>query len=313
MKCRKCDRKASVNMPHHKLALCREHYLQWLPEQTEQTIKKYKMFTRQHRVLVAVSGGKDSLSLWDILWRLGYQTDGLYIDLGIEGQMQYSLRSRSFAEDFAAERGLRLHVIDIKKEYGYSVPEMAKQTLRGRRKPCSLCGLVKRHVMNSFSREAGYDVIATGHNLDDEAAALLGNTLSWSIGYLIRQSPVLPEFPGLCRKVKPLFRFYEQQMTAYAFLCKIRYILDDCPYSADATSIYYKHVLNRMEEDRPGLKLSFYLHFLKAKDEGVFSMTNEDELKRLAVCPSCGQPTSSPGGCAFCLMIERLGRRAVAG
>jgi uncharacterized protein (TIGR00269 family) len=293
-------------MPHHKLALCKEHYLQWLPEQTEETIKKYSMFTRRQKVLISVSGGKDSLSLWDILWRLGYHVDGLYINLGIDKGINYSLRSKEFAEKFAIERNLKLHIVDITREYGYSIPEMAKHTCRGRKKVCSVCGLVKRHVMNRFSREHGYDVLATGHNLDDEVATLFGNTLSWSVGYLVRQGPVLPEASGLSKKVKPLFRFYERQMTAYAFLQGIQYIIDDCPYSTDATSIYYKQLLNQMEEDRPGTKLSFYLHFLKAKKQGLLSITNEDEIKKLSTCPSCGQPTSSPTACAFCLMIERL-------
>ena len=71
-------------MRQHKLALCKDHYLDWIPEQTERFIKKYEMFSREENILVAVSGGKDSLALWDILARLGYQADGLYIGLGIE-------------------------------------------------------------------------------------------------------------------------------------------------------------------------------------------------------------------------------------
>ncbi len=85
MKCKKCGSKAVVNMRQHKLALCKEHYLAWVPEQAERFIKKYGMFSHADRILVAVSGGKDSLSLWDILVGLGYQADGLYIGLGIDG------------------------------------------------------------------------------------------------------------------------------------------------------------------------------------------------------------------------------------
>ena len=85
MKCKKCGAKASVNMRQHKLALCKEHYLEWVPEQTERFIKKYEMFTPDEKILVAVSGGKDTLALWDILHRLGYQADGLYLGLGIDG------------------------------------------------------------------------------------------------------------------------------------------------------------------------------------------------------------------------------------
>src|SRR5574342_828551 len=116
MKCKKCGAKASVNMRQHKLALCREHYLEWVPEQTERFIKKYEMFTHDEKILVAVSGGKDSLSLWDILTRLGYQADGLYLGLGIDGGIQYSAESHRLAEEFAKKHNLKLHVGDVEKE-----------------------------------------------------------------------------------------------------------------------------------------------------------------------------------------------------
>jgi len=69
-------------MRQHRLAFCKEHYIEWFIEQTERSIEKYHMFSRDARILVAVSGGKDSLALWDVLWQLGYQADGLYIHLG---------------------------------------------------------------------------------------------------------------------------------------------------------------------------------------------------------------------------------------
>jgi len=177
MKCRVCGQKAVVNMRQHKLALCKDHFLEWIPEQTERFIDKYKMFTREEKVLVAVSGGKDSLSLWDILQRLGVQADGLYICLGIDDQrapigegLSYSSESQRLTEKFAAERSLKLHIVDVQKEYGATIPQFALKSHRGRGKPCSVCGLVKRHVMNRIARDFGYDVLATGHNLDDEAA-----------------------------------------------------------------------------------------------------------------------------------------------
>src|SRR5512146_2902462 len=125
MKCRKCGEKASVNMRQHKLALCKEHYLEWVPEQTERFTKKYEMFTRDEKILVAVSGGKDSLSLWDILHRLGYQADGLYLGLGIDGGINYSHESQRLAQKFADENNLKLHVVDIEREYGQPIPVLA--------------------------------------------------------------------------------------------------------------------------------------------------------------------------------------------
>lgn len=306
MKCRMCDRKAVILMHQHRLALCRDHFLDWLPAQTERAIKKYRMFERTEQVLVAVSGGKDSLSLWDILHRLGYQADGLYICLGIDGGIAYSSESQRLTEKFAAQRGLTLHIVNVAEETGKTIPELAALTRRGRDKPCSVCGLVKRHEMNRIARDRGYDVLATGHNLDDEVATLFGNTLNWSVEYLLRQGPVLEESGGLARKVKPLFRFYEREMAAYALLRGIEYIYEECPFAVGATSIYYKELWNKLEHDRPGAKLSFYLAFLEARRKGLFALA--DELRpELHACSRCGQPTSVPDLCAYCRLATRSG------
>ncbi len=324
MKCRKCGSKASVNMRQHRLALCKEHYLEWLPEQTERFITKYGMFRRDERILVAVSGGKDSLSLWDILHRLGYTVDGLYIGLGIDtSTLRHSLRSQGNAslsagsgigyseeshrltEKFASERGLRLHVVDVAQEYGQPIPVLAEISHRGKGKPCAVCGLTKRHVMNRIARDLGYDALATGHNLDDEAAVLFANTLQWAGNFLQRQNPVLPGTPGLARKVKPLCRFYEREMAAYALLRGIEYIYEECPFAEGSTSIYYKELLNKLETDKPGSKLTFYLRFLEAREQGLFATVAESTLQ-LHPCPNCGQPTSTDDLCSFCRMIEKL-------
>jgi len=312
MKCKKCGSKASVNMRQHKLALRKDHYLEWIPEQTERFIKKYDMFRREEKILVAVSGGKDSLSLWDILQRLGYQADGLYIGLGIDGrrrdvamQRLYSAESHRLAEKFASERSLNLHVVDIQQEYGQPIPVLADISHRGQGKPCAVCGLAKRHVMNRIARDLGYDALATGHNLDDEVAALFGNTLQWAGNFLLRQSPVLPSTSGLARKVKPLCRFYEREMAAYALLRGIEYIYEECPFAEGSTSIYYKELLNRLETDKPGSKLAFYLRFLEARETGLFAAAPAS-APDLHPCPNCGQPTSTDDLCSFCRLIEKV-------
>ena len=305
MKCKKCGAKASVNMRQHKLALCKDHYLEWIPEQTERFIKKYGMFTRDENILVAVSGGKDSLALWDILTSLGYQVDGLYLGLGIDAGVNYSHESQRLVEKFANENNLKLHVVDIEKDYGYSIPVLSDISFRGHGKPCSVCGLAKRHEMNRVARDLGYAVLATGHNLDDEAAVLFGNTLSWSSEYLLRQGPVLPEADGLARKVKPLCRFYEREMTAYCLARGIEYIYEECPFAEGSQSIYYKELLNQLETTRPSAKLIFYLKFLEARKRGDLFIEQNIERVHLHPCQKCGQPTSAPELCSFCRMIEK--------
>jgi len=264
------------------------------------------MFTHKEKILVAVSGGKDSLSLWDILIKLGYQADGLYLGLGIDSGINYSNESHRLAEKFANENNLKLHVVDIEKEYGQPIPVLAEISFRGHGKPCAVCGLAKRHEMNRIARDLGYDVLATGHNLDDEAAVLFGNTLNWSSEYLLRQGPVLPASSGgLARKVKPLCRFYEREMTAYAIARGIEYIYDECPFADGSQSIFYKETLNQLETVRPGAKLIFYLNFLEAKKSGNLFLEKNVEMQHLHSCPQCRQPTSAPELCSFCRMIEK--------
>lgn len=298
MKCRKCGGAAAVNMRQHRLALCGEHFTEWFISRTQRDIERYGMFGPEDRVLVAVSGGKDSLALWDVLLRLGHDVEGLYINLAIADQ-QYSEESKARVEQFASERsGADFQIVDVKKTYGKSVLELARE--RRGREVCSLCGLVKRHIMNRVAYEGGFAAVVTGHNLDDEAAVLFQNVLRWQTGYLARQAPVLPStHPHLARKAKPFFRFYERETAAYALLRGTDYIYEECPYSKGATTILYKELLNRLETRSRGAKQQFYLSFLKTRrEEGLFSRPRE-ELD-LGECENCGQPTTAPALCAFC-------------
>lgn len=311
MKCRKCSGKAALHMRQHKLALCKDHYLNWIPEQTQRFIHDYEMFIPADRVLVAVSGGKDSLVLWDVLSRLGYQVDGLYIGLGIDGGFGYSAESQRITEDFAAKRELNLITYDVSEHEGSDIPTAASLTRRGRERPCSICGLAKRHIMNRIAVDNDYDILVTGHNLDDEAAVLFVNTINWLSAYLQRQGPVLQKRSGLVKKAKPFFRFYERETAAYAILQGIEYMYDEYPHADGAKSLYYKELLNRLEADRPGAKLSFYLSFLRAKETMSFISQSDGVELSLHPCPSCGQPTSAPDICTYCRTWDEVRDRMV--
>ena len=212
MKCRVCREPAVIEVRRHNAGFCQGCFLTHCRNQVERAIEEHSMIAPGDRVLVAVSGGKDSLALWDILLRLGYSTDGVYIGLGIEG---YSEDSGGYAQRFAAERGAQLVEVDLPRDYGYDVKTGAAAD---HRVPCSACGLSKRHLFDRAALDGGYDVVATGHNLDDEAAVLLGNVLRWDLAYMARQRPVLPGGDGFPRKVKPLIRLGERETAAYCVL-----------------------------------------------------------------------------------------------
>jgi uncharacterized protein (TIGR00269 family) len=297
MKCRVCREPAVVDVRRHNAAFCRDHFLHHCDEQVARAIHSHHMLAPGERVLVAVSGGKDSLALWDILVRLGYEADGLYLGLGIG---EYSDESVVYAREQACAIGRPLLEIDLARDYGYDIPGAAASTHRA---PCGACGLSKRHLFNSAALEHGYEVVATGHNLDDEAAVLLGNVLRWETAYLGRQQPVLPSAPGFARKVKPLVRLGERETAAYCVLRKIEYQVEECPMAAGNRHLGFKEMLNTLEERSPGTKAAFLFGFLERGHER-FASDAEVERDELRPCTVCGAPT--PGDiCAFCRLREK--------
>jgi tRNA-5-methyluridine54 2-sulfurtransferase len=299
VKCRVCREPAVIDVRRHNANFCVEHFLRLCRDQVGKAIDQFGMLNRNERALVAVSGGKDSLAVWDILLDLGYQADGLYVGLGIGS---YSDASAAHARSFAERRGARLVTVDLPVDYRFDIPSGSRAA---RRAPCSACGLSKRHLFDRAALEGGYDVVVTGHNLDDEAAVLMGNVLHWHTEYLGRQLPVLPGRDGFPRKVKPLIRLGERETAAYCVLRRIDYLVEECPMAAGNRHLGYKEALNTMEASSPGAKHDFYFGFLARASERFQAEVAEDRAD-LHACSTCGSPTTAER-CAFCRLVERAG------
>ena len=296
-KCRTCRGPAVIDLPRHNANFCADHFMELCRRQVAKAIDKFDMLSKEDRILVAVSGGKDSLAVWDILLELGYRADGLYIGLGIG---DYSDVSGEYAKAFAAERGLHLITVDLRTDYGFDIPTASKAT---RRVPCSACGTSKRHIFDKAALDGGYTALVTGHNLDDEAAVLFGNTLRWDVEYLARQLPVLPARDGFPKKVKPLIRLTEREMAAWCIVRGIDYLVDECPMALGNKHLAYKAALNSIEQESPGSKASFYLNFLDNMAP-LLAGAGASGVEGLRPCPSCGAPTTGDL-CAFCRIAEK--------
>jgi uncharacterized protein (TIGR00269 family) len=296
MKCRVCGQPANINLRAYHTALCAPDFIDFLENRVDDTIRKYRLIEKGDVPVVAVSGGKDSLSVWHMLNRFAYGADGIYVDLGIDG---YSQRSLEKIYRMADLLGRRVHVFHLNDLFGRGVGPLSRSM---RRKPCSLCGTLKRYVMNRICMEKGFTVVVTGHNLDDEASALFGNLLYWKKEYLWKKDLVLDAREGhLSKKVKPLFLCSEREVAAYAIINHIDYIYEECPFSAHAKSLVYKQILNGLEEQSPGTKIRFvkgYLDILKVK--------RDEPLEDGCFCPTCGYPTQGDA-CAVCNMMSRFG------
>ncbi len=296
MKCRKCSKTAVIHLRGHNIALCDEHFIEFFESRVEKAIQKFKMFTKNEKVLVAISSGKDSSALLYVLTRLGYNVSGVFLKMGRHTQL-----AEKTVKEFSEKTGVKIDIYDTTQHFGgrgtYEISTIV------RRPVCSVCGIVRRYWFNRYAIENGYKVVATGHNMDDEATFLLGNILNWQTEYLLKQSPILMESDlGFVRKVKPLIYLSERETFAYVFLNKIPFLEQKCPFSSTATSSKYKKYLNQLEYEQPGIKHRFLFGSLENKK--IFE-TSEKE-NPVNNCPSCGMPTGSDGKCQYCRLVEMV-------
>ncbi|MBO4368682.1 MAG: adenine nucleotide alpha hydrolase family protein [Desulfovibrio sp.] len=301
MKCRICKKEAVVSLKSHNAAFCPDCFLAFFGRQVSRGIEMAHLASKEDTILVALSGGKDSLALMLELSRQGYNVTGLHIDLAIPHSSE---KARKAVEDFCAQHGLPLLVKDLAEE-GLAIP-LVKE--RVRRPICSACGSLKRYFFNKVAIDNGYTALATGHNLDDEVARLLSNTLRWDTCYLSTQGPCLEAKDGFVRKIKPLWRLSEFETANYAFLMGIETHYAPCPYSQGASFTTLKKLMLGLERAMPGRKIDFYQGFLK-RGRSAFEAQNKEESSVLHPCPQCGYPTSSDDVCSTCRIRACVNRK----
>src|ERR1044071_1268114 len=150
MNCTKCKTKAVIKLPRHHAAFCKSCFTGFVHDQVARAIKSEAMFGKDDRIVVAVSGGKDSLALWDILLKLGYKADGFYVNLGIGGDSERSYSMVRTLAHAAAPLGAALHTHTVEQEEGAGIKELAHLV---HRPTCSTCGTIKRYQFNRAAVE----------------------------------------------------------------------------------------------------------------------------------------------------------------
>ncbi len=277
-KCTRCKGQALVSLPSHNARFCRDCYESFFKTAVRRAMKKIK-HPKEKPIMVAVSGGKDSLVLWEVLSEMGYKTKGIHINLGID---EFSEASSRAIEEFAKQRGYSWSEYRLKDIFGYTMVEIHRAI---RRKTCSICGKLKRQFLDVLTKKEGYDTIATGHNLDDEAGRLLGNLMGRRMEYVAKQYPYLPSpHPKIPAKIKPLYRLEIKEILIYAEIRGIKPVELDCPLSRGATSRKFKKALNLLEREMPGIKRNFLFGYIENNQPPSSSVQYNE-------CVECGHPT----------------------
>ncbi|MHA1348589.1 MAG: ATP-binding protein [Candidatus Odinarchaeia archaeon] len=297
----KCGKDANIYLPHRRKHYCTEHFLSYVRNTVLNTIRDYKLIQENDRVLLAVSGGKDSLVLLHILnWakdKLNFELIPLTINLGIN-KNNYSNDSVKVTLENCEKLGLKLKIIDLKKEYGFSLDEMALYT---KKSVCAACGTIKRYLINKEAIKAEVDCVATGHNLTDGVVFLLNNLIKGDLLLLSRYKIKLPKKDKLVPRIKPLFFIYEKETSFYSYLAGIKTVESSCAYGGSAPTFKMKQIALKMEEVEPGSNLQLMRSFIRR----LLPILPEEDLSPLQNCVICGLP-SSKKVCAFCKLRRNV-------
>lgn len=303
MKCSLCERRAVARIAYAGLHLCDAHFSQYFEKRFLETIRLLRMVERGERVAVAVSGGKDSLTLLYLLAKhsdqLGIEIVAVLVDEGIRGYREEKLKA---AEAYAKEWGVELVVKTFKEEFGFTLDEAVSALMADglRYKPCTVCGVLRRYALNRAALELGADKLATAHNLDDEAQAFLMNAMQANLSSIAREGLLTEKaHEKLVPRIKPLFFIPEREVLTYALLHGIESPQVECPYIVYSLRHTVRRWLNELAERDPGVK-----HRVVA----VKLMTAPllDKGGSFSSCRICGMPSSGEV-CKACQLRRYVG------
>lgn len=305
MKCSNCTKKAIIEVKWKRKFYCPKHFSQYFFGQIKKVFesKKYKTtkekITKETKILVALSGGKDSNVCFYVLKKLGFNVKALHLNLGIGSFSENSLKECQKLGELLKEEIL---IVDLKKILGFSMEELFKK--HQRKSFCKICGAVKRYLFNKFAFENGFDYVATGHNLSDTVAHGLNTLIN---NYFTGFKNLLPILPSqkeikLVGRLKPLFFLTDEEIRTFAQIHKIPFLKEKCPYVADFPLVhYFKKWLNSLEEDRPGTIRRLGFAFVELAK--VFEEKFEKE-KKFTQCKICQYPSATKK-CYFCKIISK--------
>ena len=312
--CGVCERReAFFFRPYSGVRLCRSCFARSVEDKVRNTIAKYKMFKFDDKIAVAVSGGKDSISLLHILVKMERKYPrvslvAVTVDEGIRGYRDEALR---IAAETCDKLGVEHCVVSFRELFGYRLDEIVEDLQReGVNGPtvCGYCGVLRRRALNVAARRVGADRIATAHTLDDEVQTVLLNVFHGDVLRVAREKPVTDEaHPKLVRKVKPFCEVPEKETALYAYVKRVAFQSVPCPYASEALRNDVRIFLNRLEEKHAGMKFTIFKSIERIRP----ALAEIAEKEGLNECVQCGEPTTGKV-CMTCQMLEQIGKCAKA-
>nr|AGF92948.1 PP-loop domain-containing protein [uncultured organism] len=304
MQCSRCERTPVTYIRYSGEHLCQEHFKEYFEKKVFTEFRKQVDLGRGKKIAVAVSGGKDSLVALKMVKeiveeRRDSEVHGITIDEGIEC---YRPSSLEIAEAVYEKLDIEYDLVSFEEMFGLPLDDMLDYDIGN---PCSVCGVLRRWIMNKLAKKADADLLATGLNLDDTSQSVLMNFCRGDMEKMARLSPHEEVKEGFVPRIAPLRKVPEKESYLYAHLSEMKVHEKECPYAETALRGLYRDVIGQLEDNTPGARYSILSSFDKVKPLLREEYDNGVELDE---CERCGEPTMS-GRCKACTMIKRLEER----
>lgn len=302
MQCSLCSAKAVYEAKYNGTYLCRHHFNDSVERKFKHELpRQIDLRSREIKISVAISGGKDSSVTLFLLHKfLGRRKNvtlsSFTVDEGIEGYRDSGLEA---ARNLSGKLGITHDTISFEESFGKTMDEIVKTDKEVI--PCSHCGPMRRKLMNMESLVKGSDYVALGINLDDYAQSILMNVVKGDFERMDRMAPHRTKKDGLVRRIVPLRRIPEKEVTLYAILNGIQFDGGWCPYYDRAQRNTYRNIVSELEEKTPGAKFAI-ANFL---DEMRLHVKESRTSGEMRMCARCGSPTTGEI-CSVCLQMETL-------
>lgn len=290
MQCSSCSKKAIYK--NQGKSYCKDHFLNYFERKVFRTIRKFDLMKHEDKICVATSGGKDSLAVlyMTMLYCKKYNIDffALNIDEGIEDYRAHTIKDlKSFCEKY----NIPYHIVSFKEKFGFTLDEMIKKAISKNKKPCTICGVLRRTLLNRAARELGATKLVTGHNLDDESQAYLMNLFLGNMRHNASLGPItgLNTNNKFVPRIKPLYLVTEKETRLFCLMKEFNVHFSECPNIHQSFREKVRDKLNDLEEDRKGTKNGIVNAFLE-----ILPMLKENykNVKEFNYCKKCGDPCS---------------------
>jgi uncharacterized protein (TIGR00269 family) len=311
MACSRCKKgKVVIELPYVQQRLCAACFIKFFERRVRRTIRRYELLGSHDRTAVALSGGKDSMTVLNILKSLSYKAPksklfAIIVDEGVPGYRDELIK---IGTKYCDELGVDYHIFSFKEELGMTVMDMVKKAgkMGFSMPPCSYCGVFRRQILNQKARELGATKVATGHNLDDECETALMNFFKGEVGRIGRQAAMVGVLKSkkFVPRIKPLRETPEDEVMLYTQLKGIPVIKGRCPYSRDSFRTAVNEVVVGLEKRYTGMRYQI----LSSVDQLIPILKEHYKVAEveLNVCRNCGE-ASSADECKFCQLKKALG------